>query len=384
MRIACVSTILGYPWGSPDRLWTDLALRAQARGDRVFLGISALTADHSAVRQLCAQGAELFVRPANSIFLGARDGLARRLPWRRDHYLETRLARFDPDVVLLTQGATYDALAEHHLVHWLQASGVPYVVVCHNNAAGAGPTAGEIAELRKFLSSAVHTLFVSTHNLHLAEQHLGVVLPRTRVIQNPLAVSAPATPSPATGSPVPILGSVGRIDLFHKGIDLLLEAVAGLPPRSMRLVFTGRCEDPAALSTLLTRHRLQDSVKVCAPVPAHQVAEAYGGLELFLLTSRYEGCASAMIEALMCGRPVLATDVGGVSDWIDDGVNGYLVPAITAESIRSTLVRALADRARWPVMGAAARARFDRQHDPDPVVSLLDLMDASIQTSLRT
>jgi glycosyltransferase involved in cell wall biosynthesis len=89
-----------------------------------------------------------------------------------------------------------------------------------------------------------------------------------------------------------------------------------------------------------------------------------------------------MLEAMMCGRAVLATPVGGVRDWIEDGVNGYCAPDITSDAIHSTLVRALADRARWPALGLAARARFDRQRDPDPVGKLLGVMDAAALASL--
>lgn len=384
MKLACISTILGYPWGSPDRLWTDLASRAQARGDAVFLGLSALTADHPGVRKLCAGGAELFVRTANSVYRGTRDELVRRLPWWRDRYLESRLAAFAPDVVLLTQGATYDSLAEQHLISWLHRQDVPYVVVCHNNASGPGPNPEEIARLRAFFDRAAHTLFVSTHNLLQAERHLGAAPPRARLIQNPLSTATPAALPSATPGPLPLLGVVGRIDIAHKGLDLLFEAVASLPPRSLRLALTGRVEDPAALSALVARHRLQDTVEIRGPLPAADVMRAYRELELFLLTSRYEGCASAMIEAMMCGRPVLATDVGGVSDWITDGIEGYVAPEITADAIRTTLLRALVDRPRWPAMGTAARARFDRQRDPDPVGSLLALVDASIPVLHRS
>lgn len=377
MRIACVSTILGYPWGSPDRLWTDLAARAQARGDEIFLGLSALTADHPGVKKLCAGGAELFVRTAHSVYRGTRDELVRRLPWWRDRYLESRLAAFAPDVVLLTQGATYDSLAEQHLVSWLHRHDIPYVVVCHNNAAGPGPGPEEIVRLRAFFDRAAHTLFVSTHNLLQAAQHLGAVPPRARLIQNPLSAATPAALPAAAPGPLPLLGVVGRIDIAHKGLDLLLEAVASLPPRSLRLALTGRVEDPAALSALVARHRLQETVEIRGPLPAADVMRAYRELELFLLTSRYEGCASAMVEAMMCGRPIVATDVGGVSDWVTDDVEGYVAPDISVGAIRATLLRALADRRRWPALGTAARARFDRQRDPDPAGSLLDLVDAS-------
>lgn len=383
MKLACISTILGYPWGSPDRLWTDLASRAQARGDEVFLGLSALTADHANVRKLCANGAELFVRTSNSVYRGSRDALMRRLPWRRDHYLETRLDAFAPDLVLITQGATYDSLAEQHLVAWLHRKKIPYIVVCHNNAGGTSPSPQELGRLRGFFDRSARILFVSTHNLQQAAQHLGKAPSRSSLIQNPLSTTIAAGLPTVPLGPVPLVGVVGRIDIAHKGLDLLFEAVASLPPGSLRIALTGRVENPASLSALITRHHLQDIVEVRGPLEPNAVMQAYGELELFLLPSRYEGCASSMIEAMMCGRPVLATEVGGVSDWITDGVEGFLATEISATSIHKTLVRALAQRPSWPVMGVAARARFDRQRDPDPVGTLMELVDASAQAEIH-
>jgi glycosyltransferase involved in cell wall biosynthesis len=380
VRLACISTILGYPWGSPDRLWTDLAARCLARGDDVFLGLSALTADHEAVRRLQRDGAELFIRAGNSVYRGWRDQLARRLPWRGREILETRLERFAPDAVVLTQGATYDSLAEHYLVDWLRRTGVPCVALCHNNPADATLTAEEAARVREFFALCAGTRFVSSHNLQLAEQRLGAPVPRAGLIQNPLAPGHPQ-PWPTLGDR-PTLGLVGRLDIAHKGLDLLLPAVRSLPAPRPRLVFTGRCEDRPALTALLAASGFtSDDVDLRCPLPAEQVGHAYGELELFLLTSRYEGCASAMLEAMRAGRPVLATPVGGVSDWIVDGENGYVAADMTIPAITDALQRALTERARWPVLGAAAHATFAARRDPDPVATLLAVVDAAVPTA---
>lgn len=373
MKIACLSTILGYPWGSPDRLWTDLSARALARGDSVFLGLSPLTADHAAVRDLQQHGATLFLRHHNSVYRGWRDQFARRLPWKGDEFLERQLDRFSPDVVVLTQGATYDSLAEHHLVAWLRESGAPCVVLCHNNPADATLTSDEARRVREFLNLAAATRFVSTHNLRLAEEHLGAPIPRAGLIQNPLPPGNPL-PWPAAAER-PTLGLIGRLDITHKGLDLLLAAHQQLPAPRPRLVFTGRVEDADALNKLLAETDTAADVEVRGPVNADQVGRAYGELELFLLPSRYEGCPSAMLEAMRAGRPVLATPVGGVSDWIVDGVNGYVAPDVSAAAIAATLIRALAERARWPQLGSAAHRTFVTHRDPDPAGTLLNIVD---------
>lgn len=371
MRLAFVSTILGYPWGSPDRLWTDTAARYLGQGHEVFLALSPLTAAHESVQQLQSAGAQLFLRRTNSVYLGARDQLNRRLPFLRSRYLETRLAAFRPEVIVITQGATYDALAEFHLLAWLEQSATPCVAICHNNQENAELSADDRRLLRRFFNCANHVLFVSSLNREWAERDLGFALRNTSLIQNPLAISSDAAIAWPAGDAPARLGVIGRLDIHHKGLDLLFAALATLSTsHAFNLTLTGRCEDPKALRALIASHGLGDRTLIAPPVSGSELLRRYGELELFLLPSRYEGCASSMIEALMCGRPVLATPVGGVSDWIDEGVNGFVADAVTPEALRRTLQRTFEARPRWREMGAAARSTFDARRDPDPVLTL--------------
>lgn len=375
MRLACISTILGYPWGSPDRLWTDLAQRCLDRGDRVFLCLSPLTADSAAVRDLQAAGAELFLRPRNSVYLGWRDRVSRALPWRSD-YLEQQLTRFAPDVVVLTLGATFDALAEHYLVAWLRETRTPYLVLSHNNADGPALPAADARIVVDSLAAAACVLFSSKHNRTTAERQLGHTFTNAGLLQNPLPPGEPVA-WPATGDR-PVIGLLGRLDIRHKGLDFLATALARLPTPRPRVILTGRNEDPAALSQILADAGVVADVEIRASLAADQIGRAHGELELFVLSSRYEGCASSMLEAMRAGRPVLATPVGGVSDWIEDGLNGYVAPAANADALHATLVRALAERDRWPTLGAAARKTFIARRDPDPAGTLLAQVDRAV------
>jgi len=376
VRLACVSTILGYPWGSPDRLWSGLAGRCLWRGDSVLLAISAKTADSAAVRSLRDVGAQVFLRERNSVFLGYRDRWLRKFPGRRERHLEFQLRKFRPDVVVITQGGTHDSLAETYLTEWLESSGTPYVAICHNNTEGRELLALERERVARFLVNAPGLLFVSSHNLELVERQLGIGLPHGRLIQNPLAIEDPGRLRWSGPDGRARLGLVGRIDILHKGIDLLFEALASLKQNfSFQVALTGRCEAPGRVEALIRRFGIDEQVSVRPPVAAAGVVQCYQSMELFVLTSRYEGCASAMLEALMCARPVLATPVGGVSDWIEDGISGFVAPAITVPAIRDTLVRALSQRAAWPAMGEVARQRFIARRDPDPVRALLAIVD---------
>jgi glycosyltransferase involved in cell wall biosynthesis len=78
--------------------------------------------------------------------------------------------------------------------------------------------------------------------------------------------------------------------------------------------------------------------------------------DLFLLTSRWEGLPRSILEALLCGLPVVATAADGVADVVHDGVNGYVAPIGDTERLADRIVELLQTPAVRQRMGAAAAA----------------------------
>ena len=95
----------------------------------------------------------------------------------------------------------------------------------------------------------------------------------------------------------------------------------------------------------------------------------YAAADLFVLASHREGFPRAAMEASAMGLPVIATDIRGCRQVVDDGVTGLLVPVKDADGMESALRLLLNDPARRHTMGAAAaqqaRDRFDQQHQID-------------------
>jgi len=74
-----------------------------------------------------------------------------------------------------------------------------------------------------------------------------------------------------------------------------------------------------------------------------------------------------MVEAMMCARPVIATDVAGHSEVIEDGVTGFLAKAPTVPSMEEALERGWARRAEFEEIGRAAAKSIRRLVPADPV-----------------
>ena len=85
-----------------------------------------------------------------------------------------------------------------------------------------------------------------------------------------------------------------------------------------------------------------------------------------VLPSRFEGMPLVVVEAMLCGRPCIATDVGGNRELIRDGVNGFLAKAPTVELLDEAMNRAWECRDRLQGMGnqAAADVRQFVSRDP--------------------
>ncbi len=85
------------------------------------------------------------------------------------------------------------------------------------------------------------------------------------------------------------------------------------------------------------------------------VPEVLAGAECALLASDYEGCPLSVIEAMAAGVPVVATDVGGTADLVENGRTGILVPPDDPGALAAGLEDLLADSRRREEFGAAAR-----------------------------
>ena len=107
----------------------------------------------------------------------------------------------------------------------------------------------------------------------------------------------------------------------------------------------------------------------------------YGALDVVVLTSRNEGTPVALIEAGAAGRPVVATDVGGVAEVVRDGASGFVVPPGDAAALAARVGTLLDDPAAARAMGLAGRewvrARFGSERLVDDLTALYsELTDA--------
>ncbi len=91
--------------------------------------------------------------------------------------------------------------------------------------------------------------------------------------------------------------------------------------------------------------------------PSDEPERYYPAMDVMLVTSipQSEGTTTTIMEAMACGVPVVATDVGAVADVVSDGETGYLVPPLDAHAIAEAVLRLLSDANMRRAMAASAR-----------------------------
>jgi len=152
-----------------------------------------------------------------------------------------------------------------------------------------------------------------------------------------------------------VITLVGRLTAI-KNHALALRAFAALAPaarRSAVLVFVGGGELETPLRELAQQLGIGDRVRFAGWWNGSDLPAVYYGSDIVALSSDNEGTPVCLIEALACGRAVIATDVGGVADVLEEGRLGLIIPPGRPDAFTRGLTRLL-DR--------AARAQYETQN----------------------
>jgi len=154
----------------------------------------------------------------------------------------------------------------------------------------------------------------------------------------------------------PVIGSLGRLSP-EKGYDLAVQALAEVPGATLVLVGDGA--ERTRLERLAAELGVAERVRVVGWV--EEPRRYLAGFDVFLLASRTEGFPLAIVEAMLAGLPVVATEVGSIGEAVQDGATGYLVPAEDTDALASRLREVLADPELARQLGDAGRVRA-REH----------------------
>ena len=221
-------------------------------------------------------------------------------------------------------------------------------------------------------AAATHVITVSEANRRAMSARHGVPAERIQVIAGGVDLRYFA-PRPDPNSA--LILAIARL-VPVKRLDVLLEACARLRGRGVpfRCVVVGDGEDRPRLEALRRDLRLEERVELVGAAPQDAVRDWLGRAAVVALTSEMEGMPISLMEAAGCGRPVVASAVGGIPELVSDGVTGLLVQPGDADGLAGALERLLTRPDLRRAMGSAAReraeARFGLERQVDRLLEL--------------
>lgn len=212
------------------------------------------------------------------------------------------------------------------------------------------------------------------------------IAPRERVLAigngvdvsqfDPARVGAGSTAREALGIPADafVVGMIGR-QVREKGVAEFLAAATDLAQRFPQVWFllvgerlasdhAGGVEEEFALA----KERLGE--RLAAPGLRADVPQLLAAMDLFCLPSWREGMPRTIIEAMMMGKPVVATDIRGAREEVVPGETGVLVPTRAPDRLAAAIAGFVHDPARGLRLGQAGRARALMLYDEQKVVAL--------------
>ena len=315
-------------WGGSELLWSQTAEKLARRGLEVRVSVPTFGRPIKEVEPLRSAGCHIVYRRVNTILHRIRQRIFLLPEYAHTH---VRSAGKGVDLVVVSQGSNFDGLP------WMEAArsaGCKYAVIAEGAHEVSWVDDDTAERLALAYEKAARAYFVSQANLNLTRRQFAASLRSAKVIRNPFNVrcSRPSRMASvlARGVISSLRGTAGGGD--EKGQDLLLE-VLGLPhwrERKIRVSLVGKGINERVLRCMAEQLKLTN---VAFVGHADNIEEVWAKHQALVLPSRFEGMPLTVVEAMLCGRPCIATDVGGNRELIRDGVNGFLAKAATVQLI---------------------------------------------------
>ena len=165
----------------------------------------------------------------------------------------------------------------------------------------------------------------------------------------------------------PIVGNVAAL-VPHKGQRHLIEAAAIVVRQvpDARFVIAGEGALRPMLERQIKEHRLEKHVFLAGFRP--DILSVHKAFDVFVMSSLTEGLGTSLLDAMACGKPIVATRAGGMPEVVVEGLTGLLVEPRDDGAMAAAIVRLLRDRALRREMGTAGEARVHEHFSSERMV----------------
>ena len=379
LRIVFISTC-PEKWGGSEELWCGAAVNLIKEGHRVYVYKTNVDRNHHRIELLESLGAR--VQDIINLRFSVPFRLMNRfLPYpyfytehkSRATILIRQLKMFQPDLVVISQGENFDGM---WFAETIRKKGFQYVLISQKAVDFQWILDFHREVGRNIHQSALKTYFVSRHNHILTEHQLGVSLPNAEVVHNPFLTKV-EKPIPFPRKEGLHLACVGRLWILDKGQDILIRVLSQekWKQRDLFVTFYGEGFHKEALIDLA---KMLEVKNIEFAGHTKDVISIWEKNHALVLPSRSEGLPLVLVEAMMCGRTAIVTDVGGNSEVLDNGKTGFVADSPSLKSLDSALEIAWQNKEKFEEMGMLAAKEIRKIVPADPAQVFVEKLTNTI------
>ncbi|MDX1740191.1 MAG: glycosyltransferase family 4 protein [Rhodothermales bacterium] len=245
---------------------------------------------------------------------------------------------------------------------------IPTVVTLHQDYAAFGIEPNMASLLTKALSAATWVTGVSAKTVEGARAFLTESPANTSVIYNGVSDvrSFNVTPIDFERRSILCVGRMVEQKDFATALRVFADLSEGFPDLSLAFAGDGPLE--ASLRSQADELGLSDRTRFLGRISRDEVLTVLSESTLLLMPSRAEAFPLTLLEAGKTGRPVVATDVGGIREAVDDGKTGIVVPVGNREALTEAAATLLSSPDKCQSMGHAAREKVLREFTVEKTV----------------
>lgn len=299
-------------------------------------------------------------------------GIRTQLPFSKPFDVRALPKPFDrPDIAVFQEcyRSAYLGIARN-----LRKNGIPYVIVPHGEL-------GKEAQQKKHFKKIVANLLLFNHFANqsaaiqcLSEREFTETAFGNRKFIGTNGVKIPALKKETFSREGAKIVYIGRLDAYHKGLDLLIEAARLSKPilkenkcqiEIFGPDFAGRYEN---VERLIRENEVQDIISLNHEIVGDEKTKKLLDSDIFIQTSRFEGMPLGILEAMSYGLPCLVTEGTALGTEVAASHAGW-VAKTDAKDISKRLAEAVTDRSRWAEFGENGRKAVCERYSWDVIAA---------------
>ena len=161
-----------------------------------------------------------------------------------------------------------------------------------------------------------------------------------------------------------------------KGVDYLMQAMEKVHKKipNARLVFAGDGFEGPRLRAMAKDLQIERCVEFLGPVPFTEMPDLFRRCSIFCLPTLAEAFGLSLLQAMATGKPIVASAVGGIPYFVEDGKSGHLVPSCDADALADALIDLLSHPEKMKQMGQHNRRLIEQRYSWDPIIEQIETL----------